>query len=66
MTIIPASMLQPSDLHHLGNNVMPAIRRDREQQLDPLRRSLASVGECNVALDGNQNNVQIHDLLICG
>ncbi len=65
MTIIPVSMLQPADLIRLGNNLMPAIRRDREQQLDPVHRSLASVGECNVRFDCNQGNMRVHDPAIC-
>ena len=32
MTIIPVSMLQPSDLLRLGNNVLPAVYRDRWKQ----------------------------------
>jgi hypothetical protein len=49
MTVIPASRLCPSDLAHLGNNVGPAIHRDREQ-LAAVARSLA-VHEPDVDVD---------------
>jgi len=40
MTIVPASRFCPSDLIHLGNNVGPTVRRDREH-LAAIQRSLA-------------------------
>jgi len=40
MTVIPASRLCPSDLAHLGNNVGPTVRRDREH-VAAVNRSLA-------------------------
>lgn len=40
MTVIPAVRLSPSDLAHLGHNVGPAVRRDRDE-LAAVNRSLA-------------------------
>lgn len=40
MSIIPANRLSASDLHHLGNNLGPAVRHDRDE-LAAVNRSLA-------------------------
>ena len=40
MTVIPAAHLSPADMAHLGNNVGPTVRRDREQ-FAAINRSLA-------------------------
>jgi hypothetical protein len=47
MMIIPASRLSSTDLSLLGNNLMPAVRRDHRQrrQLRAINRSLAIVQE---------------------
>lgn len=61
MTVIPVSLLSRTDLHHPGNNLLPTIRRDREQALEPTRRSLASIGENNVAFNVDRDDVPVHD-----
>ena len=44
MSVIPAFRLSSSDLMELGNNVLPAVVRDRTD-LATINRSLAAVGE---------------------
>ncbi len=44
MSVIPASRLSSSDLMELGNNLLPAVVRDRSD-LPAVNRSLAAVGE---------------------
>jgi hypothetical protein len=47
MMIIRASRLSTSDLSILGNNLMPAVRRDhrKRRQIRAVNRSLAVCGE---------------------
>ena len=46
MTVIPASVLSRSEMHRLGNNVLPAIKRDRRRtQIELVNRSLQACGE---------------------
>jgi hypothetical protein len=44
MTLIPQACLGPSDLTHLGTNVLDAIRQDHEE-LAAMSRSLDALGE---------------------
>jgi len=64
MTVFHVSTLQPTELNRMGNSMTLAIRRNREQQLDPLRRSLASVGERNVTFDFDRDHESVHDQVI--
>jgi len=57
MTIVPAIRLSPSDLIHLGNNVGPAVRRDREH-CQAINRSLA-IHEPDVDID-NEPDINQH------
>jgi hypothetical protein len=61
MTIIPVSLLLPTDLARLGNNLLPTARHDRTQQLDPVRRSLTCIGEIDVAIDGECDDTSVHE-----
>lgn len=45
MSIVPVSRLAASDLAHLGHNILPAVRHDRDELLAAVNRSLASIGE---------------------
>jgi hypothetical protein len=49
MTVIPASVLSRSEMHRLGNNILPAIKRDRRRaQMELVNRSLEA---CSEAVD---------------
>lgn len=45
MTLIPIHCLAASDLARLGHNLLPTVRRDRDEHAAAVHRSLASVGE---------------------
>lgn len=44
MTILPVAALSPSELRHLGHNVLPAVRQDAHE-LGAVNRSLDLFGE---------------------
>jgi len=62
MTVIPVSALQPSDMLILGNNILPAVHRDRwrKRRSRGRRRNRRRNRDCSAARHVDQPCDTVH------